>query len=134
MAERAEIPGSERRAGPQHPPIGEVDRDKPIEVTVYLRPSGSLEWVDQEAGRAPSQRRTMTREELAESTGASDEDIAAVRSFAGEYGLEVAGVDKGRRAVSLRGTVQAVAERSGRRGWSCSSTREGTVPRPERTP
>jgi kumamolisin len=113
MAERVEIPGSGREADPRHQPVGEVDRDKQIDVTVYLRPSGSLDWVDQEAGRAPSRRRTMSREELAESTGASDEDIAAVRSFAGKYGLEVTAVDKGRRAVSLRGTVQAVAEAFG---------------------
>jgi kumamolisin len=113
MAARVEIPGSQREADPQHERVGEVDRDKPIEVTAYLRPSGSLDWVDEEAGRAPSRRRTMSREELAESTGASDEDIAAVRSFAGKYGLEVTAVDKGRRAVSLRGTVQAVAEAFG---------------------
>jgi len=116
MAERVEIPGSGREADPRHQPVGEVDRDKQIDVTVYLRPSGSLDWVDQEAGRAPSRRRTMSREELAESTGASDEDIAAVRSFAGKYGLEVTAVDKGRRAVSLRGTVQAVAEAFGAQG------------------
>ena len=65
----------------------------------------------------------MSREQLAESTGASDEDVAAVRSFAGKYGLEVTAVDKGRRAVSLRGTVQAVAEASVRRICNCSSTR-----------
>ena len=116
MAERVEIPGSERKADPQHERVGEVDHDKPIEVTVYLRPSGSLDWVDQEAGRAPSERRTMSREELADATGASDEDIAAVRSFAGEYGLEVTSVEKGRRAVSLRGTVQSVAEAFGAQG------------------
>ena len=33
-----------------------------------------------------------------------------MRSFAGEYGLEVVAVDKGRRAMTLRGTVKAVAE------------------------
>jgi kumamolisin len=116
MAQRVEIPGSERQAGPQHQRVGEVDHDKPIEVTVYLRPSGSLDWVNQEAGRTPAERRTMSREELADATGASDKDIAAVSSFAGEYGLQVAGVDKGRRAVTLRGTVQAVAEAFGAQG------------------
>ena len=45
-----------------------VDSDKTIDVTVYLRPSGSLDWVDQEAGRAPAERRTMSREELASAT------------------------------------------------------------------
>ncbi|HTP22091.1 MAG TPA: S53 family peptidase [Solirubrobacteraceae bacterium] len=115
MADRVEIPGSARVADPQHERVGEVDQDKPIEVTVYLRPSGSLDWVDQEAGQPPSERRTMSREELADATGASDEDIAAVRSFAGEYGLEVTGVDKGRRAVTLRGTVEAVSRAFGAR-------------------
>ena len=113
MPARVEIPGSERAADPQHDRVGEVDRHKQIEVTVYLRPSGSLDWVDQGAGHAPSERRTMSRDELAHATGARDEDIAAVHSFAGEYGLRVSGVDKGRRAVSLRGTVQAVAEAFG---------------------
>ena len=110
MAQRVEIPGSAREADRQHPRVGDVDPDKPIEVTVYLRPSGSLDWVDQEAGRAPAERRTLSREELASASGASDEDIAAVRSFAGEYGLEVVAVDQGRRAMTLRGTVKAIAE------------------------
>jgi kumamolisin len=85
-------------------------------VTAYVRPSGSLDWVDQEAGRALAERRTMSREELASATGATDEDIAAVRAFAGEYGLEVTDVDKGRRSVSLRGTVQAIGEAFGAQG------------------
>jgi kumamolisin len=116
MAQRVEIPGSAREADSQHPRVGDVDPDKPIEVTVYLRPSGSLDWVDQEAGRAPAERRTLSREELASATGASDEDIAAVRSFAGESGLEVVAVDQGRRAMTLRGTVKAVAEAFGAQG------------------
>ena len=116
MAKRVEIPGSERIADPQHQLVGNVDKDKPIEVTVYLRPSGSLDWVDEEAGRPPSERRTLSRKELADATGASDEDIAAVRSFAGEYGLEVTSVEKGRRAVSLRGAVESVAEAFGAQG------------------
>ena len=123
MAERVEIPGSGRAASPQHQQVGEVDRDKPIEVTVYLRPSGSLDWVDQQAGRPPSERRTISREELADATGASDEDIAAVRSFAGEYGLEVASVDKGREPSRCVARSRRLRKHSGRRGCNCSSTR-----------
>ena len=92
---------------PEHPVVGEVDRDKTIDVTVYLRPSGSLDWVDEEAGR------TMSRSELARAHGASGEDVTLVRSFAGDYGLEVADVDRGRRAVKLRGTVDALARAFG---------------------
>ncbi|HEV3390396.1 MAG TPA: S53 family peptidase [Solirubrobacteraceae bacterium] len=113
MPERVEIPGSDRQPTAHHPRVGDVDHDKAIEVTVYLRPSGSLDWVDQQADRPAAERRTMSREELAQATGASDEDIAAVRAFADRAGLEVTGVDKARRAVTLRGTVDAVAEAFG---------------------
>ena len=110
MAERVEISGSHRIANPRNQLVGDVDLDQTTDVTVYLRPSGSLDWVDQEAGRPPAERQTLSREELARAAGASDDDIAAVRSFAGEHGLEVTGVDKARRAVSLRGTVRAMVD------------------------
>jgi kumamolisin len=93
--------------------IGDVDLRREISVTLYLRASGSLDWVDQEAGRAPSERRVASRSELAATYGASDEDVAAVQSFAREYGLDVAEVDAGRRAVQLRGTVDAMAQAFG---------------------
>ena len=135
MAERVEIPGSEREADPQHERVGEVDRDKPIEVTVYLRPSGSLDWVDQEAGRAPSRAADdVAGGACRVATGASDEDIAAVRSFAGEYGLEV--------TARRQGTPSRVVARhgaGGRRSVRCAGAAavrapdRGAVPRPERT-
>jgi kumamolisin len=93
--------------------IGEVDLRREISVTVYLRASVSLDWVDQEAGRAPAERRTLSRSELATGYGARDEDVAAVRAFAGQYGLDVAEVDAGRRAMQLRGTVDAMAQAFG---------------------
>jgi kumamolisin len=93
--------------------IGEVDRERTIEVTAYLRASGSLDWVDAEASRAPAERRTMSRSDLAGLAGARDEDVASVRSFGGDYGLEVSEVDAGRRAVKLRGTIDAVAQAFG---------------------
>src|ERR1700742_1583957 len=107
--QRVEIPGSERQPDPAHPLLGEVDRKKTIEVTVYLRASKSLDWVDAEALRPPAERRALSREELAGEYRASDEDVDAVRAFATRYDLEVAEVDQGRRAVKLRGTVDAVA-------------------------
>ena len=113
MPERVEIPGSERQAAANHPRVGDVDNEKPIDVTVYVRPSGSLDWVDQQADRPPAERQTMSREELARATGASDEDIAAVRTFAKQSGLEVTAVDKGRRSMTLRGSVEAVGKAFG---------------------
>src|ERR1700733_1650095 len=110
---RVVIPGSERRLVAEHPLVGEVDRGKTISVTGYLRGSGSLDWGAEEAGRAPAQRRTVSRSELGRLVGSSDEDVAAVRSFAEESGLEVSEVEPGRRAVTLRGTVDAVAQAFG---------------------
>ncbi len=112
-AGRVEIPGSERQFNPQHERVGDADRGKQIDVTVYLRASGPLDWVDKEAAQPPAQRRTITREELARSYGASDQDVAAVRSFAKQYGLDVTAVDQGRRTMTLRGSVQAVAQAFG---------------------
>jgi kumamolisin len=112
-AARVEVPGSEREFDPRHTRIGDADLQEQIEVTVYLRRSASLRWVDWEATLPPADRRTLSREELARGYGASDEDISAVRSFATDNGLEVTGVDPGRRTMSLRGNVSAVAQAFG---------------------
>lgn len=109
-ADRKAIPGSHREIDPKHPRVGDADHDRQIDVTVYLRPSASLDWVDEEAARPPAKRRTMSRHQLGASYGASNEDISAVRSFATEHGLEVTAVSEARRAMTLRGTVDAVAK------------------------
>jgi kumamolisin len=113
--DRVAIPGSERE-GPEHPRVGDADPASDIEVTLYLRPAASLDWVDEEAARPPAERRTLSREELASTYGASHEDVEAVRAFAGEYGLGVVEVDLGRRSVVLRGTLDAVARAFGAQG------------------
>ena len=110
---RVEIPGSERELDPRHERLGEADGGKQIEVTLYLRSSGSLDWVDQEAHRPPAERRVLSREGFASSHGARPEDIEAVRAFAGEYGLEVSAVDHARRSVVLRGTVDVLGKAFG---------------------
>ncbi len=114
-SQRVEVPGSERELDPHHQRLGEVDGEEQIEVSVYVRPSASLDWIDQEARRPPAERKTISRDELASNYGASDDDIAAVRSLANDYGLEVTAVDRGRRVVSLRGTVSVVAQAFGAR-------------------
>ena len=108
-ADRVTIPGSHRELDPKHPRVGDADHDRQIDVTVYLRPSSALDWVDQEAAQPPGNRRTMSRDQLAADYGASHEDISAVQSFAREHGLKVTAVNEERRAVKLRGTVAALA-------------------------
>jgi kumamolisin len=106
---RVEVPGSTREVNQAHARVGDVDQQAEIEVSVYLRAAGSLDWVDQEAGRPPSERRLLSREDWATTHGADSSDIDAVRSFAAEAGLAVTSVDASRRVLHLRGTVQAIA-------------------------
>ena len=112
-AERVEIPGSRREREPHHERVGDADSDRMIEVTVYLRPSSSLDWVDEQAERPLAERRTISREELARDHGAAEDDVAAVHRFASDYGLEVGDSDPARRAIVLRGTVAAMARAFG---------------------
>jgi kumamolisin len=103
---RVEIPGSERQLIAQHTRVGEIDPAQEIEVSVYVRASADLAWVDQEARRPPGERRRLTREGF---DGAAAADIAAVESFAAGVGVAVVETDAARRLVVLRGTVRAVA-------------------------
>lgn len=103
---RAEIPGSERELVADHTRVGEIDPKAEIEVSVYVRASTDLGWVDEAARRPPRERHRVTREEF---DGAAPADIAAVESFAGGAGLDVVRTDTARRLVVLRGTVRAVA-------------------------
>jgi len=112
-AERVQIPGSEREFTPEHERVRDVDADKLIDVTVYLRPQATLGWIDDAARRLPADRPSVTREELAQSYGARQEDIDAVIAFAREHGLEVTSTSAARRAVTLRGTVAAVGRAFG---------------------
>lgn len=116
LTRRVPIPGSEREPIPEHPRVGEPEPQSQVEVTVYLRPTAPLDWVDEEAARPPEERRILTREELATAHGARQEDIDAVCAFASEYGLQVVDVDAARRSVVLRGNLDSVVRAFGAQG------------------
>jgi kumamolisin len=109
-AERIEVHGSSRQPS-AHPRVGDVDPGERSFVTVYLRPrpGASLDWVDDESGRPPGQRRRLSRAELEEGHGADPGDVEAVTRFAAEHGLAVGDVDRGRRRMVLEGTVGDLA-------------------------
>ncbi len=107
---RVAIPGSERELVPAHARVGDIDRQAEIEVSVYVRPTGDLSWVDEEAQRPPAERRRLTRTSFDAVHGAAAADVAAVASFAAGAQLEVVRTDPARRVVVLRGTVEAVAD------------------------
>ncbi|HTU33403.1 MAG TPA: S53 family peptidase [Candidatus Acidoferrum sp.] len=111
---RVELKGSTRAALPGAQDVGPADPNQQIEVTVYLRPAGGKTGgtarLADEIGSTPiSEREYLTREQFARAHSASDADIAKVRAFAAENGLEVTSVNAAARQMKLRGTVGAFA-------------------------
>jgi kumamolisin len=109
-SDRVPVTGSERALVAGHTRVGDVDLQSQVDLTVYVRPRAPLDWVDRECARAPRGRRLVTHEDWAEMHGAADEDVTAVARFARDAGLEVTLVDSARRAVRLRGSLQASAD------------------------
>ncbi len=93
------------------PPVGQsraVDLNEMIEVLLLLRqrPSGGELPAPEESGaRWPRARRNLSRAEFAARHGADPADIARVRAFADQYGIEVTQTSVARRSVTLKGTV-----------------------------
>lgn len=107
---RVELKGSTRAplAGAQD--VGPADPNEQIEVTIYLRASGEPAPSADQIGSMPiSEREYSTREQFARAHSASDADIAKVRTFAADNGLQVTSVNAAARQVKLRGTVGAFA-------------------------
>ena len=107
-AGRATVPGSERSLDPVHRRVSDVDGGQQIEVTVYVRGRAAPDWVDDGATRSRAERRVLSREEWVDVHGADDADLNAIVEFARNSSLEAVSVDSARRAVVLRGTVDAV--------------------------
>ena len=106
MAEaRVALAGTEHQAVPDARPLGAVDPNESIEVSVLVRPKAPLESIDERLARgAPP----LSREEFAAQYGASERDLAAVEQFAQSHGLQVVEADSARRTVVLRGTAAAM--------------------------
>lgn len=111
---RVELKGSTRAALPGAQDVGPADPNEQIEVTIYVRPSGTRSPSADEIGSTPiSEREYLTREQFARTHSASEEDVAKVRAFAADHGLQVTSVNAAARQVKLRGTVGAFAEAFG---------------------
>jgi kumamolisin len=99
---RAPMPGARR--------IGAADPNERIEVTILLRRRSDKEKypdVQQLGARLPKERQHLAREEFGRTHGAHPDDIANIRKFASEFGLQVFREDPARRSVILGGTVEA---------------------------
>jgi kumamolisin len=90
--------------------IGPSDPHEKMEVTVYLRrgsESGTYPNIARLGSLPVNERHHLSREEFAKAHGASADDLAKVRRFAAEFGLEVKEENPARRSVVLAGTVEA---------------------------
>ena len=106
------LPGSERSAAPDAELIGPASDSDRVHVTVVLRrrPDGPpVPDPSYYLNTPPSQRRRLSQGEFAERYGAAEDDIAAVRDFAGRNNLEVTEVNAARRTVELSGTVGQIS-------------------------
>jgi len=90
--------------------IGPADPREKIEVTLFLRRGSKPEAYPNVAalGSLPlKERRHLSREEFAKRHAAYPDDLAKVRRFAEEFGLQVKEEQAARRSVVLTGTVDA---------------------------
>lgn len=93
-------------------PVGPVDPNEEVTVTVLLRRRGSAQLPDPAQSR-DSRGGPMSREEFAASYGADPSDVDAVRAFAADHHLDVRQVNLPARTVLLAGTAAAMSEAFG---------------------
>jgi kumamolisin len=87
--------------------IGPVPSDQRIDITVRVRRKLALQPAAFGAGL--QQRQYLTREQYAQSHGADEADMAKVKAFAQQAGLDVVDSNAARRSVFLAGTAQQIA-------------------------
>lgn len=110
---RVPLKSSTRTLLPDAKRIRPTDAGERIQASVRLRRGSSPGEFpsDAELGRdLPAKRIYLTREEFAAKHSARAEDIAAIRTFAAESGLEIVSVAAARRTVMLGGTVEAFSK------------------------
>jgi kumamolisin len=101
--------GSEREPLAGSHPIGPVNPEEPIEVTLYLRAPTTTNLSDLISEQIQQKRPPLSREEYAATQSAAPEDIAKVEQFAREHGLMVVTTDPVRRRMVLAGTAAAMS-------------------------
>src|SRR5207342_1945932 len=106
---RVSVAGSNRAPLPKASIAGPADPNERMQVSIIVRRRSSADAVTElsrDLGvRQPRERRHLSRKEFASLYGAHPDDLAKIRSFADEHGLEVVKTDPGQRRVVLAGTV-----------------------------
>lgn len=107
------LPGSRRVAPADARPVGAVDPQQEMAITVYLRRRNEDEFHNYLAQHIAQPwdhaRRHLSYREFAERFGAGDREMQAVEQLASAYGLRVEGWDPARRMVRLQGRAEQFA-------------------------
>src|SRR5215471_17596046 len=103
---RIELRGSTRDTISGGKDAGPIDPNERLTVLIEVRRSKELSAAD-------SPRKTMSREQLVATHGASASDLRAVRSFAEAHGLRVIKESAEKRTVEVGGTAESLAKAFG---------------------
>lgn len=106
---KIKLKGSERKALPGSTPVGAVDPNETVRVTVFLRRKSGNPTVTNGTGPA----RHLSHEEFAQRHGANPADIALVEKFAHQSQLTVVESSARKRRVILTGTAQLMTKAFG---------------------
>ncbi len=119
--ERITLAGSEKKLLPGAQPIGAVDPNEAVRVTVVLRRRGA----DPVTGNGTERTAYLSHEQLKEQHGATPKDIELVEKFAHEYELAVVESSVQKRRVILTGTAAAM-QKAFETELTCYKIEDGT--------
>lgn len=108
MKKRLPVSGSDRIPLPGAKVVGSVDPSQRIEITLQVRRKRGSDFdatVSKIASQGLTDRKYLTRAELANEAGADPEDLAKVETFAHAHNLTVTQADAARRTVKLSGRI-----------------------------
>jgi kumamolisin len=111
--DRREVRGSTKSKVPGATLVGDVRPDERVEVTVRLRArpgAAGLAAPQLVPGQRISDRKYLTRQELAAATGADPADMAKIEAFASEHGLDVVQWSLPQRKVILGGPASSISK------------------------
>jgi kumamolisin len=102
------LAGSERNLPANAQPLGPVDPNEHIEVSVYLRSPSPESMAGDSSSHAQLPGQRITREEYVARHSASPDDVAKVEAFARQHHLTVVSIEPASRKVVLAGTAAAM--------------------------
>lgn len=103
------LTGSEREPLANARPVGPVDPNEQMEVTVYLRGPATSDLDSAISEQLQKKRPHLTRDEYKAAHSASADDMAKVEQFARDHGLTIVKSDAVGRRIILSGTAAAMS-------------------------